>query len=157
LTALLAFELIFVDAIAGMIGITIYLLYLMDKMMSRIEALEMRPVKSSTTVRAQKRPEMVEEALRQSPASLKDQIGAINEILESTGRDIDSINSKISISLNDIAVTSEKIDATEKRVSENKRETASIQSEISALMRKLEQLEKETEMLMLRQEMTDEF
>ncbi len=149
-------ELILIVAISGMIAISVYILYLVDRLLSRIEAME-RTLKSSPLMRLQKNPEELEAAIKHTYTSLADQIEAINEILQSTGKDIDSINSKISVYASDLVATSEKIEATDKKASESKRDAASIQKEISALVRKLEQLEKETDTLATRQQLSSEF
>jgi uncharacterized coiled-coil DUF342 family protein len=148
-------ELVLIAAISGIIAICIYILYLVDKLLTRVEAME-KSVNSSLAARPVKVANG-QEALKQTVSSLVDQINAINEVLESTGKDIDSINLKLSTSVGGLATTGEKIDSLEERVYENKNEMLQIQREVSALARTLEQIQKETELIAARQEITEEF
>jgi chromosome segregation ATPase len=147
-------ELVLIVAISGLIAISVYILYLVDKLISRIEVLE-KSISSSLSVRSQK-PEGLE-PLKKTVSSLVDQINAVNEVLESTGKDIDSVNVKISSCINGLATADEKIDSTEDKIYENKNELMQIRREISAIGRKLEQLEKETDVISARQQIAGEF
>jgi chromosome segregation ATPase len=146
-------ELILIAAISGIIAISVYMLYLVDKLLSRIEALE-KSVNSSLAARAPRTEDQT--ALKRTVESVIEQINAINEVLESTGKDIDSINVKISSSIGGLATTGEKIDSIEDRVFEDKNEVLQIQREVSELVRKLEQLEKETDVIAARQQLGEE-
>lgn len=147
-------ELILIAAISGIIAICVYILYLVDKLLSRIEALE-KSVKSSLEIRAPRTED--QQGLKRTVESVIEQINAINEVLESTGKDIDSINVKISSSIGGLATTDEKIGSIEEKVFEDKNEMLQIHREVSALIRKLEQLEKETEVIAARQQLGEDF
>jgi len=130
-------DLILIASILGIIAITIYTLYLEDKLLSRIEALE----RSLHNLQAgDKKLEKNAEL-----ATLSEQMAVTNEILESTGKDIDSINSKMASFTEDLVAATQKIEAVGQDTSENKDTISSIWSDISALTKKLEQLEKESQ------------
>jgi len=147
-------EVALIAAISGIITICIYILYLVDKLLSRIETLE-KSVNNSLAVRVPKAEDS--QNLKRTIDSVVDQINAINEVLESTGKDIDSINVKITSSIGGLATTGEKIDSIEEKVFEDKNEMLQIHREVSALIRKLEQIEKETEVIAARQQLGGEF
>ena len=147
-------ELILIVVITGMIAICVYILYLVDRLISRIESLE-QSVNTSLASRVAKPEDFA--ALKKTLASVVEQINAINEVLESTGKDIDSANVKISTSIGGLATTSEKIDSIEEKVFENKNEMLTIYREFSQLSRKIEQLEKDTELIAARQQLSGEF
>ena len=145
-------ELILIVSISGIIAICIYILYLMDKLLSRIETLE----ESVNDSLATRKPEDLTE-LKKTLSSVVEQIGAINEVLESTGKDIDSINEKLSSSVSGLTMTNGKIDSLEERVFENRNEMLKIHREFLVITRKLEQIEKETEVIAARQQISGEF
>lgn len=146
-------EIILIAAITGIIAICVYILYLVDKLLSRIEALE-KTVRDSLAIRS-KSDDV--EVIKKTLASAIEQINNINEVLESTGKDIDSINVKISASIGGIAATNEKVDSIEEKVFENRSELLQARREIATLARKLEQLEKDTELIAARQQLGGEF
>jgi chromosome segregation ATPase len=150
----LTVELILIVAISGIIAICIYILYLVDKLISRIESLE-QSVNISLSNQTAKPEDLA--ALKKTLSSVIDQINAINEVLESTGKDIDSTNVKISTSIGGLATISEKIDFIEEKVFENKNEMLKIYSEFSQLSRKIDQLEKDAELIAARQQLNGEF
>jgi methyl-accepting chemotaxis protein len=128
-------DLILIVSLLGIIAISIYTLYLEDKLLSRIEALEQSFLASHTgDKKLERNPELV---------TLSEQIAVTNEILESTGKDIDSINSKMASFVDDLVVATQKIEAVGEGTSENRNTISSIWSDISDLTKKLEQLEKE--------------
>lgn len=128
-------DLVLIVSILGIIAISIYTLYLEDKLLSRIEALE-RSVQTSLSgdKKLEKNVELV---------TLSEQIATTNEILESTGKDIDSINSKMASFTEDLIVATQKIETVGEGTSENRNMISSIWSDISDLTKKLEQLERE--------------
>jgi chromosome segregation ATPase len=147
-------ELVLIITISGLIAISVYILYLVDKLLSRVETLE-ETISSSQASRSM--PEDLEAALKQTSTTFSEQIGAINDVLGSTGKDIDSINSKIASFLKDLSATGEHLVTLERKVSENSKETMRISRDVAAVVRNLEQLEKETELLVTRQQLTEEF
>jgi len=147
-------ELVLIVAICGIIAISIYVLYLLDKLLSRVESLERSLVGLSWV---NEKPKELEEAVRQTRVSLSQKIGAVNEILESTGNDIDSINSKLSSYVTDIEAMSERMQTGEQNIAESKIEIATIQRDVSLIARKLDQLEKEAELISARQQLVGEF
>ncbi len=148
-------EIVLIVAITGIIAISVYVLYLVDRLLSRIENLEQTIISYQET--EGRKPEELEKTLQQTTASVSVQIDTVNEILESTGKDIDSINVKITACVHDLATAKERIDGMEKKFTENKNDAASIRKDISALSRKLEQLENETELIASRQQLSAEF
>jgi len=129
-------DLVLIASILGIIAIIIYNLYLGDQLLTRVEGLE----KSFRNAQnGSKKAERNTELL-----SLSEQIGTVNEILESTGKDIDSINSKMTSFTQDLVAATQKIDAVGEDTSDNKNSIASIWADISDLTKKLEQLQKET-------------
>ncbi len=147
-------EIVLIVAISGLIAISIYVLYLLDKLLSRVEALERSLVSVSWV---NEKPKELDEAVRQTRSSLSQKIGAVSEILESTGKDIDSINSKLSSYITDLEAMAEKVEAGDLRMTENKMEVAAIHRDLISITRKLEQLEKENELIAARQQLTGEF
>jgi len=128
-------DLILIVSLLGIIAISIYTLYLEDKLLSRIETLELSLRNSHTgDKKLERNPELV---------TLSEQIAVTNEILESTGKDIDSINSKMASFTDDLVLATQKIEAVGEGTSENRNTISSIWSDISDLTKKLEQLEKE--------------
>ena len=128
-------DLVLIASILGIIAISIYTLYLEDKLLSRIENLEetLRTYRSSEG-KSTKNPEV---------KALSEQIGVANQILESTGKDIDSINSKMASFASELASFTQKIETVRDDTSENKNKIASIQSEVSGIISKLEPVEPE--------------
>ena len=147
-------ELVLIVTISGLIAISVYILYLVDKLLSRIETLE-ETISSSQASRSM--PEDLEAALKQSSAAFSEQFLAVNEVLGSTGKDIDSINSKIASFLKDLSATREQLVTLERKVSENSKETGNLRRDVAAVVGNLEQLEKETNLLATRQQLTEEF
>lgn len=134
-----------------MIAISVYILYLVDRLLSRVETLEKSVVSSQKMMRG--KPEELEESLKKTATSLSEQIKVTNEILKSTGKDIDSINSKIASHLGDLEVLKEKIEIVEKK----SEEIASVRRDVSVLARRLEQLEQTTDVIASRQQLIEEF
>jgi chromosome segregation ATPase len=146
-------ELILIIAISGMIAISVYVLYLVDKLLSRIETLEQKLVSFQS---ARMKIEDLE-SLKRNAASSSSQIAAMNEVLESTGKDIDSINSKISSLGKGLEATVERTKILERSVTETNASAVSIRKDIATLTRKLDQLERETELLETKQQISSEF
>jgi predicted nucleic acid-binding Zn-ribbon protein len=147
-------ELILIATICGLIAISVYILYLVDKLLSRVEGIEGRLTQFQPTG---VKPEELEETLKRTTASYEEQLGKINEILSSTGKDIDSINSRIASYARDMTAKGEKLENLEKFVSGSAKETAALRREIAVITEKLEQLEKETNLLANMQQLAEEF
>jgi chromosome segregation ATPase len=147
-------ELILITTICGLIAISVYILYLVDRLLSRVEGIEGRLGSFQQTG---VKPEELELALKRTAASYEEQLGKVNEILSSTGKDIDSINSRIISYAKDLTATGEKLEDLEKAVIGSAKETAALRREIAVITGKLEQLEKETNLLANMQTLAAEF
>jgi len=141
-------QLILIIAISGLIAIGIYTLYLVDKLHSRIVRLEEAlQEEKSENLKFGADPEKVK--------VLSERLAATEEILHSTGKDIDSINSKmesLNFGLSDIT---RRIGVVGHDSSESRDKIISIQSDISNLSKRLEQIEREASKLIWAE--TDDF
>jgi len=147
-------ELILIATICGLIAISVYILYLVDRLLSRVEGIEDHLTEFHPTG---VKPEELEEALKRTTASYEEQLGKVNEILSSTGKDLDSINSRITSYAKDLTATGGKLENLEKTVAGSSKETTALRREVAVITGKLEQLEKETNLLANMQQLAEEF
>ena len=147
-------ELILIAAICGLIAITVYILYLVDRLLSKIDNLETKL--GSIQPPGMKREEL-DAGLSNLATSFQSQLGKLNEILVSTGKDIDSINARIAEHAKNLDLIAGKLDNLEKSVVGGNKETTALRREVVAVTEKLEQLEKETNLLANMQALTEEF
>jgi len=143
-----------IAAICGLIAITVYILYLVDRLLSKIDSLE---TKLGSLQPPGMRREELDAALRSIATSFQDQLGKVNEILVSTGKDIDSINTRIADHAKNLDLIAGKLDNLEKSMVGGGKETAALRREVAVVTEKLEQLEKETNLLANMQALTEEF
>lgn len=141
-------QLLLIAAISGLIGICVYTLYLVDGLLSRIESLE----EDIQTSKAE------DEKFKVDPEKVKSlsvQLGATKEILHSTGRDIDRINTRMESLNSSLLEITRKIGVAGDDASENREMIIMIQNDVSVLSKRLEQMEREATKLIWAQ--TDEF
>jgi uncharacterized coiled-coil DUF342 family protein len=143
-----------IAAICGLIAITVYILYLVDRLLSKIDTLETKL--SRIQPQGMKREEL-DAVLRSIATSFQDQLGKVNEILVSTGKDIDSINARIAVHAKNLDLIAGKLDNLEKSLVGGSKETTALRRDVAVVTEKLEQLEKETNLLANMQALTGEF
>ncbi|MDG6994328.1 MAG: hypothetical protein JRN52_00275 [Nitrososphaerota archaeon] len=154
-----------VISIAGLIGLSLYTLYMVDKLMTRIESVEARlteksPTEEKSSKLLEGKQEQGVEAVGQtgpkvemavSPAgegkeaskleSLETTMGAISQRLQVLADEIEANSARTNVLSNDLQATNRALDNLARGVSETNERLDILQRDISKLVLQLEEIE----------------